>query len=203
VLAGAAAGPGVLRLVDCSLVSPPQAGPDSRLRYGILETLRAYGAGLLAHAGEQDEATAALAAYALEVAELAAAGLDTGSGEVAAARWLDAEAATMAHALAWAMDHDMAVALRLAVALAPWWRLRGRLAAQYPLLRRIAGPAVPGGDEWCAAQIWLGHAAGEFGELAGALGHFTAVRDAIGDRGPFRALADCLDGRQWRTSRCS
>ena len=31
--------------------------------------------------------------------------------------------------------------------------------------------------------------------MAGALGHFTAVRDAIGDRGPSRALAACLAGR--------
>ena len=31
--------------------------------------------------------------------------------------------------------------------------------------------------------------------MAGALGHFTAVRDAIGDRGPSRALAECLANR--------
>ena len=34
--------------------------------------------------------------------------------------------------------HDAAVALRLALALAPWWQLRGRLAGQYPLLRQAA-----------------------------------------------------------------
>ena len=28
--------------------------------------------------------------------------------------------------------------------------------------------------------------------MTGALGHFTAVRDAIGDRGPSRILADAL-----------
>ena len=32
-------------------------------------------------------------------------------------------------------------------------------------------------------------------DLAGALGHFTAVRDAVADRGPSRALADGLAGR--------
>ena len=67
--AEAVAGPGaaaaVLRLVDCSLLVPPQAGPDGRSRYGMLETLRAYGARLLAKAREQDEAAAALAGYAL------------------------------------------------------------------------------------------------------------------------------------------
>jgi tetratricopeptide (TPR) repeat protein len=93
------------------------------------------------------------------------------------------------------MDHDPAVALRLAVALAPWWRLRGRLAGQYALLREVTGRAAVGSDGWCAAQIWLGWTAAASADLAGALAHFTAVRDAIGDRGPCRALADCLAGR--------
>ena len=191
-VAGDGAGPAVLRLVDCSLLVPPRTGPDGRSRYVMLETLRAYGAGLLAEAGEQDEAAAALAGYALRVAEEAAAGLQTGTGEAAAARRLDAEDATMRQVLAWAMEHDAGIALRLAVALAPWWLLRGRLAGQYPLLREAAGRAEPGSDAWCAAQFWLGLTAVYSADLAGALGHFTAVRDAIGDRGPSRALADCL-----------
>src|SRR5499427_8400245 len=106
-VAGAGAGPAVLHLVDCSLIVPPRAGPDGRPRYRILETLRGYGAGLLAQAGEQDGAAAALAGWALPVAEEAAAGLETGSGELelelAAARWLDAEDATMRQVLAWAV----------------------------------------------------------------------------------------------------
>ena len=40
----------------------------------MLETLRAYGAGLLAEAGEHEEAAMALARYALRVAGQAAAG---------------------------------------------------------------------------------------------------------------------------------
>jgi hypothetical protein len=64
----------VLHLVDCSLLVPPQAGPDGRFRYVMLETLRAYGAGLLTETGEADGAAAALARYALRVAGQAAAG---------------------------------------------------------------------------------------------------------------------------------
>jgi predicted ATPase len=79
-VAGTGAGPAVLRLVDCSLLVPPRAGPDGRSRYVMLETLRAYGAKLRAEAGEQDTADAALAAYALQVAEEAAAGLQTAPG---------------------------------------------------------------------------------------------------------------------------
>ena len=194
-VAGAGAGPVVLRLVDCSLLAPPRAGPDGRSRYAMLETLRAYGAGLLAAAGEQDGAAAALGRWAVEVAEEAEAGLQTVDGELAAARWLDAEDATMAQVLARAMDHDADVALRLAVALAPWWFLRGRLAGQYPLLGEVARRAEPGSAGWCAARFWLGTAARFSADLAGALGHFTAVRDAVRDQGPSRVLADALTGR--------
>ena len=146
--------PAVLRLVDCSLLVPPRAGPDGRARYSMLETLRAYGAGLLAAAGEQDQAAAALAGWALGVAEQAAAGLRTSTGEAGAARWLDAEDATMRQVLAWAMGRDREAALRLAGALGWWWFLRGRLAGQYPLLAELTGYAEPGSDRWCTAQYW-------------------------------------------------
>ena len=139
-VAGAGAGPGGAAPGGLLAAEPAAAGPDGRPRYLMLETLRAYGAGLLAEAGEQEQAAAALAGYALRVAEQAAAGLQASAGEPAAARWLDAEDATMRQVLAWAMEHDAAVALRLAVALAPWWLLRGRLPGQYPLLREAAGP---------------------------------------------------------------
>ena len=158
-VAGPGAGAVVLRLVDCSLLVPPRAGPDGRSRYVMLETLRAYGAGLLAGAGEQDGAAAALAGYALRVARQAAAGSQSGDGELAAARWLDAEDATMRQALAWAGAHDPALALRLANALGWWWVLRGRLAGEYPLVCQAAGRAEAGSGGWCAAQIWLGWAA--------------------------------------------
>jgi predicted ATPase/DNA-binding CsgD family transcriptional regulator len=194
--AGAAAGPAVLRLVDCSLLVPPRPGPDGRSRYGMLETLRAYGARLLAQAGEQDRAAAALAGYTLRVAEQAAAGLQTSTaGELAAARWLDAEEATMRRVLAWAMDHDPAAATRLAAALGWWWLLRGRLPGQYGLLREVAGRAEVGSDGWCAVQWWITNAAVFSADQAGALEHATALRDAAAGRGSSPALADGLAGR--------
>jgi predicted ATPase/DNA-binding CsgD family transcriptional regulator len=194
-VAGPDAGPAVLRLVDCSLLIPPQTGADGRSRYGMLETLRAYGARLLGEAGEADGAAAALAGYALRVAEQAEAERQTTAGEMAAARWLDAEDATTRQVLAWGMEHDAGTALRLAVALAPWWYLRGRLPGEYPLLREAADRAEPGSDEWCTAQIWLGRTALISTNVAGSFGHFTVVRDAIGDRGPSPKLAEALQGR--------
>ena len=97
----------------------------------------------------------------------------------------------MRQVLTWAMDHDAAIAARLAVALAPWWLLRGG-AGEFSLLRQAAGRASPGGEVWCAAHFWLGQAALHAADPAAALDDFTAVRDAIGDRVPSRPLADCL-----------
>ena len=200
-VAGAGSGPAVLHLVDCSLLVPPRSGPDGRSRYVMLETLRAYGAGQLAEAGEGDAVAAALARYALGVAEDAMSGLAAGAGEVAAARWLDAEDATMRQVLAWALEHDeaaghdAAVGPRLAAALAWWWQIRGRLAGQVPLLRAAVDRAATGGEAWCAVHNWLGQAALDSADPAGALRHFTAVRDALGDQEPFPLLARCLTGR--------
>jgi len=200
-VAGAGAGPAVLHLVDCSLLVPPRTGPDGRSRYGMLETLRAYGAGLLAEAGEAEAVAAALATYALRVAEDALAGLTAGIGEVAGARWLDAEDATMRRVLDWALEHDGvfghdgAVAPRLAAALAWWWQIRGRLAGQVPLLRAAVDRAAADSEPWCAGHTWLGQAALDSADPAGALRHFTAARDAIGDRGPVPLLTRCLSAR--------
>jgi predicted ATPase/DNA-binding CsgD family transcriptional regulator len=175
-VAGADAGPTVLHLVDCSLLSPPRAGPDGRSRYPMLETVRAYGADRLAEACEGREAAAALAGFALGVAEAAAAGLETSRGEVAAGLWLDAEDTTVHRVLAWALGHDPLVAVRLAVALGPWWFVRGRWASGYDLLSAAAGQAAEGGQQWCAAQFWLGCMSQD---TAVGPGHFEAARDAL------------------------
>ena len=188
---GEGAVPAVLRLVECSLLVPPRPGPDGRSRYAMLETLRGYGAGLLAGAGEQDQAQAALARYALRVAEEAGAGMLTATGEAAAARWLDAEDAMMGPVLAWAVEHDLDVAARLVTALGDWWELRGRLAGQEPLLRELAGRAGPGSDGWCAAQhrlTWIAFDA----DLPQALQRCAAIIDVLGAREPSPLLVDCL-----------
>src|SRR5262249_31988287 len=146
-------------------------------------------------AGEQDQAAAALAGWALGVAEQAAAGLWSQAGEAAAARWLDAEDAAMRQVLARAMGRDREAALRLAAALCWWWILRGRLPGGSPLLAELTGYAEPGSDRWCTAQFFAGWAAALSQDLAGALRHFTALRDAVAGQPPSRALADALAGR--------
>ena len=196
-VAGAGAGPAVLRLVDCSLLSPPQAGPDGRSRYAMLETLRVYGAGLLAEAGEYRGVAASLAGHTVEVAERAAAGLQSGTAaqEVAAARWLDAEDAVMRQVLAWALEHEPDTAVRLAAALGWWWLLRGRLPVQYQLLRETAGRVEAGSDGWCAVQWWAFMAATFCSDLVGALEACTRLRDVAAGQGPSRPLSDAMAGR--------
>jgi predicted ATPase/DNA-binding CsgD family transcriptional regulator len=200
-VAGAGAGRAVLRLVDCSLLPPPQTGPDGRSRYAMLETLRAYGAGLLAEAGEEGEVTAALAAYAAEMAGEAALGLFTRSQEVSSLRHLDAEDATLRHALAWALEHDPGTAVRLALTIAPWWGVRGRLVGQALLLTRVAELADADSDGWCAAHMFLGQVAAQSEDPPAALDHFTAARRALEDASRRDAAAlpwllpICLGGR--------
>jgi len=200
-VAGAGAGRAVPRLVDCSMLLPPRTGLDGRSRYGMLETLRAYGTALLAEAGEEDEATAALAGYAAEMAGQATADLYTRSREADGLRHLDAEDATLRYALAWAVDHDPAMALRLTLAQAQWWQLRGRLSGQAPLLAAAAEYADPGSDDWCAARLLLGQVTGQAEDSPAMLEHFTAVREALEDShrpatplGPV-LLSMCLSAR--------
>jgi predicted ATPase/DNA-binding CsgD family transcriptional regulator len=200
-VAGTGAGRAVLRLVDCSLLVPPRVDPDGRSRYLMLETLRAYGTALLAEAGEDGAVTAALASYAADVAGEAAVGLHTHTWEAAGLRHLDAEEVTLRYALAWAMDHDPATALRLALALTQWWQVRGRTTSQAPLLTAVAEHAEPGSDEWCAVLLCLGQDGGQFANPVAALERYTTVRDALEDTrrpatpgGPV-LLSVCLDAR--------
>jgi predicted ATPase/DNA-binding CsgD family transcriptional regulator len=200
-VAGGGAGAAVLRLVDRSLLLPPRVGPDGRPRYPMLETLRAYGSRLLAEFGEDGQASAALAAYAAGVAEEASAGLHTRTWEMPGLRHFDAEDVTLRYALAWAMDHDQATALRLALAQGLWWQLRGRLASQASLLAAAAEHAEAGSDEWCAARMFLAQAASQAADPEAALEQYTVVRDVLEDprrpASPVGAilLAICLGGR--------
>jgi predicted ATPase/DNA-binding CsgD family transcriptional regulator len=200
-VAGAGTGQAVLRLVDCSLLLPPQTGLDDRSRYGMLETLRAYGAGLLAEAGEEDAVSGALAEYAAELAGQALTEVYTRTRERDGLRHLDAEDATLRHVLAWALEHEPDTAVRLALALAPWWGIRGRLASQAPLLTAVAELADAGSGEWCGAHMFLGQVAQHSEDPPAALDHFTMARDALEDpaypvdaAGPW-LLSLCLGGR--------
>jgi predicted ATPase/DNA-binding CsgD family transcriptional regulator len=192
-VAGADAAPAVLRLVDCSLLSPPRGGLDGRLRYAMLETLRSFGRDRLREAGEEQAAACALAEHALAIGEEAGAAMEFSGGELAAMRWLDAEEPLLRQALEWLEAHDREAALRLAVALARWWLTRGREAEAHARLSATVDAAARGSDLWCAAQFMLGQATGG-ANLAVAIGHYTALRDALVPGPPSVWLARALCG---------
>ena len=194
-VAGADAGPAVLHLVDCSLLVPPATGPDGRSRYLMLETLRGYGLNRLHDADEEQDAAVALAAHALHVAEQAAAQMATRSGERPATLWLDAEDAAVHQGLAWAMDHDPHTALRLAVALAPWWWLRGRWIQGSGLLQRAVEQTSPEAGTWYTAHLWLGHLARGTTDYDSALRYYSTVVGAPVGRPSSADLVDSLLGR--------
>ncbi|HUC26077.1 MAG TPA: LuxR C-terminal-related transcriptional regulator, partial [Streptosporangiaceae bacterium] len=194
-VAGTDAGAAVLRLVDCSLLVPPRTGPDGRSRYSILETLRGYGAGRLRQAGEDSNAAAALAAYALEVAEQATEQLSDHDQELSAALWLDAEDAAVHQGLAWALQHEPSAALRLAVALAPWWLLRGRWVEGYASLKRAVTQTNAVARDWYSGCVWLGELARGTGDFSIVLGHFNTVVDKLQDSPPSPELVEALTGR--------
>jgi predicted ATPase/DNA-binding CsgD family transcriptional regulator len=189
-VAGAEAEPAVLHLVDCSLLSPPRPGPDGRMRYRLPETIRMFAAAKLAEAGERDDASAALARQALAVAEQAAADLRTTHERQAFLR-LDAEDGTLHQVAAWALRHDLDLALRLAVALAKWLLRRGRGPQAREMLLAAAAHAPPGSQEWCLAQFWLG----DIGPPEESLGHETAAIEVLAAQAPSPLLAEFLAGR--------
>jgi hypothetical protein len=105
----------VLGLVDRSLVVA-QLGATDRTRYTLLETIRAFARDRLAEHGETDAALRAHAEWAVELAEAAEPALQ-GPDE---ARWvhvLSAATDDLRAAHAWALEHDLGLAVRLVAAL--------------------------------------------------------------------------------------
>ena len=154
------------------------------------ETVRVFGAARLHDDAERAEADAALAGFALSMAEQAAAGRRTPQ-EPAAARWLEAEDATIQQALTWALDHAPAAALRLAVAVAEWWELRGRGQAAREVLLAAVSHTASGSQAWCLAQFWLG----DIGPPAASIGHETAAWEVLSAQPSTPLLAELLAGR--------
>jgi predicted ATPase/DNA-binding CsgD family transcriptional regulator len=192
-VAGREAGPIVLRLVDCSLLVPPRPRADGRTRYAMLQTLRAYGLAELDETGDGHEALKALTAFAWLVAGQAALGMQASDGsEIDALNWLDAEAATLSRGLGWALDHDADSALRLATALVPWLRQRGRLVEARTRLRAAAARSALDDETWARAQLWLGYLASDSADAGDGADHHTAVIDAYQHLEPSPVLVEAL-----------
>jgi tetratricopeptide (TPR) repeat protein len=98
--------------------------PDGEPRFTMLETIREYALERLAEAGELERTQERHLAYYLALAEAAEPRLCASDQLV----WLDRleqDYDNLRAALAWALDHDPKVALRLGGALTDFWLTRG------------------------------------------------------------------------------
>ena len=111
---------GLSRLVDRSLVV---AEPSEETRYRMLETIRQYGRDRLVEMGEAEALRAAHLAYYLDLALQAEHPLH-GPEMMLWLRRLDRETDELRAALEWGLDADPERAIRLTVALVPYWRAR-------------------------------------------------------------------------------
>jgi predicted ATPase/DNA-binding CsgD family transcriptional regulator len=129
---------GITALVDQSLL-----GLGAAARYLMLDTVREYAQERLEASGEMEDIQRQHAAYFLELAEAAEPQLPG----PALTEWLDRmqdEYANLRAALAWALEHEVELALRLGAALRSFWRIRGHLSEGRGWLERaLASGAGP------------------------------------------------------------
>ena len=111
-------------LIDKSLVVAGSTG-DPTPRYGMLETLRAYGLERLEASGQAPEARDRHAAFTVALVESAGDAMH-GPGQTGWLRRLETEHGNIRAALEWSIDRgDAMTAVRLAGALYPLWDRHG------------------------------------------------------------------------------
>ena len=195
--ARAAAGPdaarAVSRLVRRSMLGAPRPGLDGQSRYSMLESLRAYGQERLEEAGGDRRVRSAVAVWTVSQAEDMATGFQSGATEAGAARLMDAEADNLHGVLEWTLLHDLKLALRLGVALSPWWLLRGRWREGRSLLQRaVAEPHDHPAETVAAAENWIGRFSRRIPDYPSATDPLQHAFELMSPLGPSPVLVDTL-----------
>jgi len=148
------------RIVDKSLVQIEPAG--DRSRYRLLETIRQLARERLVAAGEVAAFEAAHAHYFARLA--AACDPDNAPGLVAERpQLLDIDHDNLRAALTWALRHDPALALRLAVSLWRYWLARGHFVEGAGWLERALAVASVASPERSRAVFALAVLMGRLG----------------------------------------
>ncbi|HXT37422.1 MAG TPA: tetratricopeptide repeat protein, partial [Chloroflexota bacterium] len=151
------------RLVAKSLAR--RLAPEDEPRYGLLETVRQYGALRLREHGEYEQARRKHCQWYLEQLEVADAAWYSSTQPTALA-WIDRELENLRAALTRAVEEgDSMVSARFLAALWRYWELRGSLAEGRHWQERILGQALPSGADGVWARAMAG--AGRLAELAG------------------------------------
>jgi predicted ATPase/DNA-binding CsgD family transcriptional regulator len=135
---------GIASLIDKNLLYEPAQSPGGDPHVRMLETIREYALERLAESGDLGAIRRAHAAYYLQMAEQAEAGL-RGPQQDRWLSWLDGAHDNLRAALQWARDHhESEILLRLSSALSWYWFLRGHLAeGRRRLEEALAGSGPP------------------------------------------------------------
>lgn len=189
---------GLLRLVDRSLVSPQEAGRSTR--YVLLETLRAYGLRRLEDRGALDDARDAHAAWALEEAERAAAGLAR-PDEAVWAEGLRSALPDLRAAHRWLVGCDAEKSLRLIAAL-HWFAFFHAESEVFRWAEVAAAAVSERGSAWLPSVLASAAAGASIrGDLDGAEAAARAAQAAGGGRDPVhgaRGLEVLAEVAIWR-----
>lgn len=178
-------------LVDKSLVS---ARHETTTRFRLLETVRSYAWAQLAVRDEEDHARSRRLDWACALARATRDDLRH-APDAAVLDRLDAERGNLGAALQWSVDASQEErGLQLAIALAPYWEIRGHLAEGRSWLERLAEsePATP--EARAAALNAAGVMANHQSDFAAARTmHAEALilRRSLGD---LRKVAASLNG---------
>jgi tetratricopeptide (TPR) repeat protein len=119
---------GMAQLIEKSLVSVSHRGEV--VRYGLLEMIRRFAWERLEESGEAEMVRGDHAHYFLDMVEGSRHLLRGPEQAMCLERW-EQEHDNLREALAWAQGHEPVMALRLAVALWPFWFARGHLHEGY------------------------------------------------------------------------
>lgn len=172
----------LLRLVDRSLLT---AHRDRATQYSMLETLRDYALARLDQRAEVDAARRAHAAWAVDLAERAAAHL-SGPEEPQWAARVARHIDELRAAHVWLVGHDPEAALRLSAALHPWAFWRGR-SDVFRMAEVAAATASTASPLWADVASSAAVGAWQRGDLAAAE---AGARAAAGRRRALEVLAD-------------
>jgi non-specific serine/threonine protein kinase len=180
----------VSALVDRSIVSAQRTG--GRTRYRMLETVRRYGRDRLAESGERGAAERTFTVFYVELAEEMQR---RQSGPQDDPDWpleMDEEQGNLRSALALSGGLEDEHQLRLAVALVPYWDLRGNLDEGHRWLEQaLAGPVA---DPILRARALdgLGWIAFRLNDYESAAASCEAARAAAAAAGDAEVLARAL-----------
>ena len=141
---------GISSLVDAGLLHP--TGGTGQPRFAMLETVREYALERLVASGGEPAVRRAQADWCLPLAERADRVFRRRVGQEPWLELIAAEHDNLRAALAWTLEHDPAVTLAMAGAMAWFWFVRGHLGEGQTWLERAMAAADGGGASAAGAR---------------------------------------------------